>query len=477
MNRRVVWTALLLMAMSVRLLTLGSYPLHDKTEARYAEIARVMVESNNWVTPQVFPDTPFWGKPPLSTWSTALSLWLFGASEFAARLPSFLWCAFAIGLILLAGGQCFTQASGFAAAAVFLTSLLGFIGAGATMTDPALLFSVTLSQMSFCMVITAHRPKTRYRYGLFVGVGLGLLAKGPIALVLIGLPLLIWVIWERRFVWLWKTLPWVRGTTLAMAIAVPWYVAAEIRTPGFLNYFLIGEHVLRFVDSGWSGDLYGSAHEQARGTIWLYAIAATLPWSLIACVALVSARHTAFSPSQWSALEKFLMLCLSAPLLFFTFAGNILPTYVLPGIPAFSLLIGRWVVNRSSGLGVIGLLVPSLIGISVLSGFFASADNRSQRDLIDYHAAHHLDKPLYYYPVIPMSARFYSEGSAIALDSESALAHFVANPQNGWVAIKSKNLQHVPVDMSSCLVLEAVIHKYSIMAPSDVCRQKSAASE
>jgi len=76
---------LIIAIVAVRLATLGAYPLMDSTESRYAEIARIMVESGNWMTPQVESGVPFWGKPPLSTWLSAGSMAAFGINEFAAR--------------------------------------------------------------------------------------------------------------------------------------------------------------------------------------------------------------------------------------------------------------------------------------------------------------------------------------------------------------------------------------------------------
>ena len=78
----------LAVALAVRLATLGTYPLMDTSEARYGEIARVMLETANWVTPQETPGTPFWAKPPLYAWLSATSARVFGISEFALRLPS-----------------------------------------------------------------------------------------------------------------------------------------------------------------------------------------------------------------------------------------------------------------------------------------------------------------------------------------------------------------------------------------------------
>ncbi len=72
----------------VRLATLGAYPLMDSTESRYAEIARKMLETGDWLMPQFDYGVPFWGKPPLSTWLSAASMAIFGVNEFAARLPS-----------------------------------------------------------------------------------------------------------------------------------------------------------------------------------------------------------------------------------------------------------------------------------------------------------------------------------------------------------------------------------------------------
>lgn len=65
-------------------------PLSDTTEPRYVEIARIMAESGDWITPWLSEGTPLWGKPPLSIWCQAISFGVLGVSEFAARLPSLL---------------------------------------------------------------------------------------------------------------------------------------------------------------------------------------------------------------------------------------------------------------------------------------------------------------------------------------------------------------------------------------------------
>ena len=79
---RMIWWTLAIVAIA-RLLTLGLYPLTDTTEARYAEVARKMVELNDWITPWYDYGVPFWAKPPLSTWLTAISIRLFGETAIS----------------------------------------------------------------------------------------------------------------------------------------------------------------------------------------------------------------------------------------------------------------------------------------------------------------------------------------------------------------------------------------------------------
>ena len=71
-------------------------PLTDNTEARYAEIARIMSETQNWITLQIDYGIPFWAKPPLSTWASALSISIFGNHEFFVRLPFSLFSCFSL---------------------------------------------------------------------------------------------------------------------------------------------------------------------------------------------------------------------------------------------------------------------------------------------------------------------------------------------------------------------------------------------
>ena len=98
-RKTLFWT--LTAVLSIRLLSLSSYPLMDTTEARYGEMARLMFETGNWITPQFDYGVPFWGKPPLFTWMSAAGVTLFGINEFALRFPHWLAGVFVILILLV----------------------------------------------------------------------------------------------------------------------------------------------------------------------------------------------------------------------------------------------------------------------------------------------------------------------------------------------------------------------------------------
>lgn len=437
-------------ALLLRLLTLGLYPLMDTTEARYAEIARKMVELGDWITPWFDYGVPFWGKPPLSFWLTATSFKLFGASEFAARLPH--WAS-GVAVAALVWGLAARRSRREAtyAVALLVGSVLYFIATGAVMTDMALAFGTTLAMRGFWAGRQGTAEDRGERSLLFLGVAIGLLAKGPIAVALVALPILAWTFATRSFAAVVRGIPWLWGGLIVLAVALPWYVLAESRTPGFLRYFLVGEHWERFLTAGWKGDLYGSAHDYPRGAIWLFAWADLLPWSLLLPLVFMHWRKQP-APEQDPAERRwrlYLLLWALAPCVFFTAAGNILWTYALPGLPALALWTSAWLsrfpearVNRLLISGLIFTLLGTSVFIVhlVLSGW---AQDKSTKALVaDYYARQVGDEPLVFLGKRPHSATFYSRGTATLVLDPLALARrlergpaFVAVPREAAAAL------------------------------------------
>ena len=461
------WLALLVvLVVGVRVATLGAYPLMDTTEARYAEIARKMLETGDWLMPQFDYGVPFWGKPPLSTWLSALSMAAFGVNEFAARLPSLLLLAgcgaLVYALAALRGGR--DQA--LWTLALFAATGMVFVAAGGVMTDPALVLGTTLSMAGFWIAVHGTARVRRVAgVAFFAGLGVGLLAKGPVALVLVFVPVGAATLWTRSWRAAWQRLPWITGSMATFAVTAAWYWAAERASPGFLDYFLVGEHWKRFVEPGWKGDLYGSAHARARGMIWLFWIAAALPWSLGALAWFVRAmarereRVRSLASDPWRA---YLLLWAVTPMLFFTPAGNILVTYVLPGLPAFVLLLGelwrpdggardaehgerevRPAVRHAVAAAVI-LPVALVAAIVVLHARLET--ERSHKALVRAFEQGRTEgeSRLVYFPQRPHSAEFYSRGKAQRAPDAAALQPFFDDATPDFFAMREQDLAALP---------------------------------
>lgn len=347
----------ILIFLIIRIFWSGFLPLMDFSEARYAEMARKMLEYDDWITLWFSRELPFWGKPPLSFWAVATSFTLFGINEFASRLPSLLFTLATAGLIYHwvklpdteseqheAENQHNLERTARFAFVIYLSCWLVLHTAGAVITDPALTFSTTLVMMGFWRGV--KHGEAPYTYLMWGALGFGLLTKGPIALVLCGLPCAFWVLFNNQWRLFWPNIKLFTGLILMLLVAAPWYWLAEQKTPGFFEYFIIGEHFLRFTETAWSGDLYGGVKDQPHGTIWLYLIVALLPFSPIVLIRALrksgrSALKTSFQTNK--LLMVYLIAWLLAPVLFFTVAKNILITYVLTGIPAASILIAKHV--------------------------------------------------------------------------------------------------------------------------------------
>lgn len=458
----------LLALLSVRLLSLGLYPLMDTTEARYAEMARAMAQLGDWVTPWHDQGVPFWGKPPLSFWLTAISIRLFGANEFAARLPHLLAAVTSAWLIWDWARQRSRQEA-LVATALLAGCALTLVSAGAVMTDMTLVLGTTLAMRGFWLGLQADRPGRRREACLFyVGLAIGLLAKGPLTLVLVGLPLGLWTLWQRQWRLVWRQLPWLGGSLLVMLLVGPWYVLAELRTPGFLDYFLMGEHWHRFVTPGWSGDRYGLAHSVPRGSIWLYAAVATLPWSVLLPLAVWRWRGrgkvSVTAPAAQTPLRGYWLLWGLSPLLFFSFASNILWTYALPALPALALLGASSLQRRYAARDInryltLGLLLSTLLlaaGTAYLHAHKAD-DWHTSRQLVERSTALQqgkAPKALLFHPQRPYSATFYSQGQAQLIPEPAKLAERLAQ-QDALLAVYVGALSQLPPPWLPCLsVLE-----------------------
>ena len=334
---------LLLLAIVVRLLLLGFPTLVDPSEARFANAALQMVDSGNWVVPQIYTDAnrwePYLAKPPLHMWLGAAAFSIFGPGSWSARFPSFIDTILTLLLLMLFVRRFIPGTLGEDAPRVFLSSIGVFLVGVAAITDPTLMLCITgaLVSIPFCFESEGRISKG---WGLLASLflALGFLTKGPVALVLPGMTVLLWVWFYRQWFRLRK-LPWISGSLLFLAIALPWYLAAERESPGFLNYYFVVENFKRYFYSRLPLR-YGSAHRYPFGTIWVFLLAAMLPWSF----ALVSLRHREFRARVSKSFREdrwlgYAVLWALTPAIFFSFARQILPTYALPAAPGAAIVL------------------------------------------------------------------------------------------------------------------------------------------
>ncbi len=461
-----VWVVLI--AFTIRLTTLGMYPLGDTTEARYGEIARKMVETGNWITPQFDYGVPFWGKPPLSTWTRAASFELFGVSEFSARLPSIFVSLAIVALMFYLGRQQRGRTVAWIASAMLSTSVLFFILSGAVLMDPLMTVGTTLSMVAFWQ---AMKDRGRHwGYLLFVGLAIGLMSKGPVAGVLTTIPIVIWLTLTGNWRHGWSRIPLFVGTLLMLAISLPWYLLAEYTTPGFLDYFIVGEHWKRFTEPGWQGDLYGSAHTSARGAIWVEWLVAAFPVSLILIGAFFTLLWKKKSATIWILREDwtlYLILWAISPMLFFTFSGNILATYVLPGLPAAALLAaGLWQTSPEAAsqdkgkgrksiaiLAMAGVLFPLFYLLVIFVHMPKVAEQNSEKYLVQSYQQ--LDPRgqarLIYLYKRPFSAEYYSKGKAEVISHPRDMLDIVRQEPTVFFAIPADYINQVPEEIRPCL--------------------------
>ncbi len=456
LNGFIFFIFLLLM---IRLVTLGLYPLMDTTEARYAEIARLMLESGDWITPHFDKETPFWGKPPLSFWLTALSFKFFGVSEFTARLPSLLLGCLSLCLVYFAS-KALEIKNRLLPVLMLLSTAVFFVAIAAVMTEASLLFGLVLSTVAALFILNQQQQSIFWIFVFFLGLAIGMLAKGPIILIFVVLPLCLWAIIHGQIKLVWQKFHWLAGILIFLLICAPWYYLAEQKTPGFINYFIVGEHFKRFLVSGWQGDLYGTAHRKPYGTIWLFWIMAFFPWSLSIYYLLKSfvvkllKKNTKLHFSL-DKIDYLLLYWAFFPVLFFTFAGNILWTYVLPGLPAFVLLLARKieqcyanpdnsnmqeantylnsdvensdVENKKQGdsgllivkrLKQLSLLTPLITIIALFAVNIFAEKMNSEKYLIQQIVEQQANTKLYFLPRDTFSARFYAKGKIETIEAE-----------------------------------------------------------
>lgn len=424
----------ILLVIVLRIAMMHTMPLMDTTEARYGELARVTATGNYWLMPHMSPTEPFFAKPPLSTWFAASGWMGLGHDELALRLPSLLLVLLScLALLYGAKNLNLTRTQWLLACLVIFTAPIGYISAGAVMTDATQMAVVTWAMVLLWRLQTNNTDSLkRDQYALWITLGIGAVAKGLATWALIGLPvLLFWVcspkeVIKQHFRNIW----FLPGIAVFIALVLAWYVPAEMHYPGFLKYFIVGEHFQRFLQPGWKGDMYGNAHREAIGMIWLFWILSIAIWLPVFIRNLYQDRpllNTALSLEK-----KWLWAWTLAPLIFFTFSRNIIWTYTLTALPAFALLVATsWshLSDKFRNIMQVTIVVWLVLGTAAsLVWIPTSAETRSDRKLVYEAQSRYPDMTFYSYGSHKFSVSYYTNGHIRELKDRDALQTMLQQP-------------------------------------------------
>lgn len=338
---------------------LGERKLIRPDEGRYAEIAREMVASGDWLTPRL-NGYKYFEKPALQYWATAASFSLFGRADWSARLWPALTGFLGIVLVFLGGNRLFGPPTGlFAAAALGSSSIYVMIGHVLTL-DMGVSFFLSASILAFATAqLDDARPDQRRNWMLAAWglTALAVLSKGLIGIVLPAGAVALYVLLQRD----WRLLARLElaaGGALFLVITAPWFVQVSRANPEFFQFFFIYEHFERFLTK---------AHGRYQ-PLWYFVpilLGGLLPWTISLFPALVNAWRSSGTARFQPA--RFLLVWSAVVLAFFSASSSKLPSYILPMVPALALLIGRYLAQTGRGAAVVGIaqaLAAAALGIA-----------------------------------------------------------------------------------------------------------------
>jgi 4-amino-4-deoxy-L-arabinose transferase-like glycosyltransferase len=343
--------------------------LMDDVDAVQAQIARNMLTSGDWVTARL-DGVVYLEKAPLIYWLIALSYKIFGAHDWAARIPMALSSIGLCWLTMAFGGWAFGKRAGFYAGLCMATSIGLFLFTRILIPDVMLTLTVALALWAFLRALDQTEPHPRFwAFVLAVNLGLGLLLKSLIGVLFPIATILIYLGITRQLfsATAWRRLHPLSGLVVILLIAAPWHVLATLRNPpyfaftlhsgpgqyhGFLWFFFINEQLLRFLNLRYPRD-YNTV---PRLYFWLLHLVWLFPWS----VYFPAIGKLAFRPVDRAGRTRLLALCWAGfVLVFFTFSTT-QEYYSMPCYPALALLLGSamaidsdWLTRGARTLAVV----------------------------------------------------------------------------------------------------------------------------
>ena len=345
--RRVALVLLFAAAVVPYFLNLGATSIIDANEAFYTETPREMIEAGDYVNP-TFNYEPRLNKPPLSYWAVAGSYQIFGVSLTAARLPVAFGALVIFATVFVLGRIAFSTGAGLLAALTLGATPRFLLFSRRIIIDVYTAMFLGLTLLFFVLAETQPQRRRRWLLAMYIATGLGVLTKGPIAVVLPALVFLVYLVASRRF----KTITRMMlptGIVVVLAVVVPYY-ALLYSQHGWdaIATFLMRENLARYAEG---------VGAPSRGPLfYLPVLLADLyfPWSLLlpaglACVPwrqLWRARPEqqgddgVNAPISQETVRLLLGLWIVLIVAFFSFSKAQQDLYILPCVVAAAALVG-----------------------------------------------------------------------------------------------------------------------------------------
>jgi 4-amino-4-deoxy-L-arabinose transferase-like glycosyltransferase len=328
--------------------------LLDDVDTVHAEAAREMLQRHDWVTLYT-NGFRYLEKAPLMYWSLATSYKIFGVSDWSTRLPLMLGVLALVLATYRLGRYVYGEAGGLYAGVALVTSLGLFIFTRFLIPEVLVALWLTLGYYFFLRSLEEENPSRFVCWGFAAMCALNVLTKGLIGLVFPAVAIGIYLLLTGNLRRLLR-LRVVSSTIVFLAIAAPWHILAALRNPaqgqarGFLWFYIINEHVMRFL-----GKRVPPGYDTVPLAIfWGLLLAWLLPWSVFLPQASsrVPTRLLELRGKPGNKLDRQpranLLFCLWALVIvgFFSFSTR-QEYYTIPALPGVALLVGGWLASES----------------------------------------------------------------------------------------------------------------------------------
>ena len=323
---------LCLFCLVVLFFDVGGAALFEPDEGRNAEVAREVLLLDDWITPH-YDFIPRLDKPVFFFGLVALSFKIFGLGEWSARLPSVLASLGCLSLTYVLARAIFGRRAALWSVLILVTSVEFFVLSRVVILDMVLTFFITLSLACFWFGHLATGRRRKFLVLLmYAFLGAATLIKGPVGLLLPAAVIFFYLLLSRKWALLGE-MESSSGVPLFLIVTASWYVAVELRNPGYLHHFLYEENFARFTTT-----------EFNRSGPWYYFFmvlaAGFFPWTLLLPMTLADFRKR--PPADG---HLFLILWIALPFIVFSLSASKLPHYILPLYPPLAILVGATVTK------------------------------------------------------------------------------------------------------------------------------------